>query len=85
MSRPKNLTVTRNNVVYSVTPKNLKAFLQSVPHGAPVLVGKALGPVMADLTGITADRAARLVATLTPVTETPTPVAVTGATVTADF
>lgn len=84
MSRPKNLTVTRNNVVYSVTPKNLKTFLQAVPHGAPVLVGKTLGPVLVDLTGITADRAARLVATLGPDT-TPTPVTATGATVTADF
>lgn len=67
MARPKNTIVTRNGVVYSVTPKNLKTFLErSVTHTDTPLVGKVLGRVAGDLTVMSADRAAQMLATVFP-------------------
>jgi hypothetical protein len=51
MARPKNLIVENNGSIISVTPKNLKAFLKDPANN--YLVGKSLGVISVDVTGLT--------------------------------
>lgn len=67
MARPKNLVVVSNGKAVSVTPKNLKTFLEGVRSGTPtVLVGKDLGTVTLSLEAVTQETVGGIMSTLFP-------------------
>ena len=67
MARPKNLVVAVGTNVVSVSPKNLRAYLEGVVNGrhAP-LEGKTLGKLGARLDGLSATDAQSLLSQLAP-------------------
>ena len=67
MARPKNLIVTKNGVVFSMTPKALEAVLKGLANGSEVTAsGKVVGSLTLDLTGMTPASATSALASLFP-------------------
>lgn len=89
MARPKNMVVVMpNNVVVSVAPSKLKAYLTSMAAGEPQpLMGYAeLGEISLNLTAVTPSNVAAVMETLfgsAPVTSTATSPTTSTPTVTA--
>lgn len=67
MARPKNLLVTKNGVVFSMTPKALEAVLKAIANGTETPAsGKVVGSLSLDVTGMTAAGATSALASLFP-------------------
>ncbi len=75
MARPKNVVVVNGNTVFSIAPGKFKEMLAARALGQefPAVIGKEIGPVFANVAGMTDVTAGALLATLTPA---PAPVVV---------